>query len=226
MSDRIKKTPAMAVTTLGHEQTDWSPLMDNSIQKTTLYRYYDNDGHLLYVGITGDNTKRQSQHRRKSFWFGEIYSASFEHFNNRHEASQAEVAAIQSERPRYNTQHLNSKQREFSPIDLWAKLHLLGLMSGQDINKEPIEIDEDHRNFKKALDKFDLKGNDYSLDECLVMELEHLVWREVQGDISLPNLDTCNLCQNLMASEWLQDTLISLDQKTEMSRRVFLNAAN
>ena len=226
MSGRIEKTPAMAATTLGHEQTDWSPLMDNSIQKTTLYRYYDSQGHLLYVGITGDNTKRQSQHRRNSFWFGEIHSATFEHFITREQASQAEVSAIQSERPRYNTQHMNSKDTEFSPTDLWAKLHLLSIMGGHDINKQPIEIDEQHREFKDALDKFDLKNDAFSLDECLVMELEHLIWRELRGEISLPNLDSCNLCQNLMASEWLQNILIALDHKTEESRRMFLNATN
>ena len=102
--------------------------MDNSIQKTTLYRYFDSEGRLLYVGITGDNTKRQSQHRRNSFWFGEIASAKFEHFDTRRDAAQAEVLAIKNEKPLHNTQHLNSKKVEWNPVQIVAKWHLVSLI--------------------------------------------------------------------------------------------------
>jgi len=194
--------------------------------KTTLYRYFDSEGQLLYVGITGDNTKRQSQHRRNSFWFGEIASATFEHFVTREQAAQAEINAIKLEKPKHNVQHLNSKELKFDPIELLAKVHLLSILSGQDINRNPVEIDDAHYEFKQALDKFDLQSDQFTFDECLVMELEHLIWREVQGEIKLLNLDTCALCQSLFSSDWYGTTFAEIENKTERSRREFLNAAN
>ncbi len=95
--------------TLGREQTVKESTMDNSIQKTTLYRYFDSEGQLLYVGITGDNTKRQSQHRRNSFWFGKIASATFEHFDTRAEADSAETLAIKNEKPLHNIAKTSDK---------------------------------------------------------------------------------------------------------------------
>jgi predicted GIY-YIG superfamily endonuclease len=198
--------------------------MGNSTPKTTLYRYFDDTGQLLYVGITGDNTKRQSQHRRSSFWFGYIASATFEHFDTRQEAAQAEITAIQSEKPKHNSQHLNSKKAEFKPLELFAKFHLLSMMSGYDLNKKPVEIDAQHRNFKVAIDKFDLKNEFYNFDECLVMELEHLIWLEVKKEIQLPNIDTCEMCQTLLSSEWFANTLIEINNKTDRSRMEFVNA--
>jgi len=200
--------------------------MDKSIRKTMLYRYFDSENLLLYVGITGDNTKRQSQHRRDSFWFGYIASATFEHFDTREEAAQAEIEAIQNEKPKHNTQHLNSKKSEFKPLELFAKFHLLSIMCGYDLNKKPIEIDSDHLEFKTALDKFDLKSDCFSFDECLVMELEHLIWREVQKEIELPNIDACEMCQGILTSEWFVNTLFEIENKTERSRMEFLNATH
>ena len=200
--------------------------MDKSIQKTTLYRYFDNEGRLLYVGITGDNTKRQSQHRRNSFWFGEIASATFEHYESRQEACACEIRAIQEEHPLYNTQHLNSKKQEFNPAELVAKYHLLSMLSGFDINKNPIPIDRDHIEFKKSIDLFDLKNNDFSMDELIVMQLEDLVWRETLGEVELLNLDTCELCLSLFHSNWYGETLRLMDARIEKSRREFVNATN
>lgn len=200
--------------------------MDKSIQKTTLYRYFNSDDRLLYVGITGDNTKRQSQHKRNSFWFGEIAKATFQHFDNRGEAAQAEVTAIQNEQPLYNTQHLHSKKIEWNPIELGAKYHLLSMLHGFDINKVPIKIDVHHTEFKNCLDVFELQSDSFTMDELIAMQLEHLVWRETIGELELPNLDSCDLCVNLFNSNWFGQTLQSIDIKTEQSRRAFLNAAN
>ena len=199
--------------------------MDNSIQKTVLYRYFDSEGRLLYLGITGDNTKRQSQHRRDSFWFGLIASATFEHYPTRLEALAAEKSAIQSEQPKFNTQHLHSKKPDFNPIQMFAKLHLLTLMSGFDLNKKPVEIDQNHLNFKAEIDKFDTESEIYSLDECLVMELEHLVWREVQGEVQLPNLESCELCKTVFSSDWFESTLIEIDQRYDKAKMEKQNAA-
>ena len=216
----------MTQITLGHEQTDKESTMDKSIQKTTLYRYFDGGGRLLYVGITGNNLKRQSQHRRNSFWFGEIASATFEHFNSREDAQQAEVSAIQNEKPLHNTQHINSKKTDLNPVQMFAKYHLVSMMAGFDLNKKPIEIDDIHRNYKLAIDKFETQSDIFTLDECLVMELEHLIWLQVQGDIELPNLDKCELCDGLFKSDWYANTLMDIERRSYVPQAEVQNATN
>lgn len=103
--------------------------MNNSNQKKQLlYRYYNKDDELLYVGVTADNTKRESQHRRDSFWFGEIAFARYEYFDTREEVLEAEAKAIASEQPKHN---VKGTHRDTSTIriDFHPKLHLVQLMN-------------------------------------------------------------------------------------------------
>lgn len=69
---------------------------------TTLYRFFDTHGALLYVGISEYPLVRMHQHRLSKTWWLEIASSRFEHFESREAALMAEAAAIRSERPRYN----------------------------------------------------------------------------------------------------------------------------
>ena len=68
---------------------------------TTLYRLYGDDG-LLYVGVTRSFTSRIASHAGDKEWFGEIRSATFEHYSSPVEALAAERAAIVNEQPRWN----------------------------------------------------------------------------------------------------------------------------
>lgn len=72
---------------------------------TQLYRHYDADGELLYVGISVDFMKRLRQHGRVSEWFGRIASVRVEHFASRRDAESAEAVAIKRERPLFNKVH-------------------------------------------------------------------------------------------------------------------------
>jgi predicted GIY-YIG superfamily endonuclease len=69
---------------------------------TTLYRLYDKQGDLLYVGISVGGLQRLKQHRDSKDWFLEVASATFTHYPSRAEALKAEAQAIHSEHPRYN----------------------------------------------------------------------------------------------------------------------------
>ncbi len=69
---------------------------------TTLYRYFDAEGALLYVGITNHAVLRALQHSKFSRWWPSVRSATFEHFPAREEAIAAETLAIRAERPPYN----------------------------------------------------------------------------------------------------------------------------
>lgn len=72
------------------------------LEGTTLYRYFDADGKLLYIGITNHAVLRALQHSRFSRWWPSVRSATFEHYATRDEALAAEAAAITRERPPHN----------------------------------------------------------------------------------------------------------------------------
>ena len=68
----------------------------------TLYRAYDADGLLLYVGISNDFGKRKEQHSRWSPWFAVAARWSVEKYATRAEVEAAERVAIEEEDPAYN----------------------------------------------------------------------------------------------------------------------------
>jgi predicted GIY-YIG superfamily endonuclease len=69
---------------------------------TQLYRHYDADKNLMYVGISLNAFARLSQHRDHSKWFEKIAHVEIEHFPTREEALAAEKNAIKSENPMFN----------------------------------------------------------------------------------------------------------------------------
>jgi predicted GIY-YIG superfamily endonuclease len=71
----------------------------------TLYRFFDAQDRLLYVGITGDVTKRWRDHHRQKPWMKDVARATLTHYGSREELAVAEVQAIQTERPVHNVVH-------------------------------------------------------------------------------------------------------------------------
>lgn len=69
---------------------------------TTLYRLFDADGELLYVGIAGNPGRRFAQHGGEKPWWREVSETTLTHYDTRAEALMAEREAIQTEHPRYN----------------------------------------------------------------------------------------------------------------------------
>jgi len=69
---------------------------------TTLYRFYDGSGSLLYVGIAGNPGRRFEQHAKTKHWWADVASVAITHYQTRDEALVAETAAIQTEAPAYN----------------------------------------------------------------------------------------------------------------------------
>lgn len=72
---------------------------------THLYRHFDKDGDLLYVGISLSAVARLKQHMDHSRWANEISRIEIEQFPTREAALFAELKAIQSEKPRHNIVH-------------------------------------------------------------------------------------------------------------------------
>lgn len=72
------------------------------IGATTLYRLFDVEGELLYVGITSALGSRLSAHRRTQPWWDEVAETAVEAFDDRRSALAAEREAIETEGPRFN----------------------------------------------------------------------------------------------------------------------------
>lgn len=66
-----------------------------------VYRFYDELGSLLYVGIAHDPRTREANHRRKTWW-PLVRGRHVEWMSDRHAAHVAEKAAIETETPRFN----------------------------------------------------------------------------------------------------------------------------
>lgn len=85
------------------------------IGPSCLYRFFDEHGALLYVGITKDPTKRAREHSARSEWYPFARSHTLEWFDDRESALDAERAAIRRERPLFNRLGARSPLPEYAP---------------------------------------------------------------------------------------------------------------
>lgn len=69
---------------------------------TALYRYFDDQDRLLYVGITSDLTIRTRNHMKASDWMDFAVRSTIERYASRPEAEAAEHKAIAEETPIFN----------------------------------------------------------------------------------------------------------------------------
>jgi hypothetical protein len=76
--------------------------MHRSHMRTALYRHFDSENRLLYVGISLHAVIRLAGHRRHARWFDEVATVTIEWFETRDVALKAEQCAILKERPRFN----------------------------------------------------------------------------------------------------------------------------
>lgn len=67
-----------------------------------LYRFFDDSGVLLYVGISKHWTSRLNSHESRSDFFKLASHITLERYGTRQEVEQAETAAIVNEKPLYN----------------------------------------------------------------------------------------------------------------------------
>lgn len=84
---------------------------------TTLYRLFDDESRLLYVGISASRlgAKRFGQHSRSKDWWQEIAYARLEHFESRQIALRKEEEAIGTENPMHNIQSNPNRGKEPHP---------------------------------------------------------------------------------------------------------------
>lgn len=80
------------------------------MDKTKLYRHFDKDDNLLYVGISYDFLQRTGQHRLRSGWWDNITRMTIEDFDTRKQAEEAEYNAIVKEKPLHNVAFTEKSQ--------------------------------------------------------------------------------------------------------------------
>jgi predicted GIY-YIG superfamily endonuclease len=69
----------------------------------SLYRVYDSDGVLLYIGKTWNMENRMNDHSRHSKWWNEFSTMTVErNFYDYDSLTKAETMAIRDEQPKYN----------------------------------------------------------------------------------------------------------------------------
>lgn len=73
-------------------------------ERTALYRLFNAEDRLLYVGITTDTNVRWQAHSTAKWW-PDVARKDVQWFNHRVEAAEAEKAAIKSEQPLHNRAH-------------------------------------------------------------------------------------------------------------------------
>jgi len=74
-------------------------------QETYVYRLYDLNNNLLYIGIAKNIQRRFYGHSRKKHWWPEVAKSYIRKYPNREEASRIEKQAIMKYNPLYNSRH-------------------------------------------------------------------------------------------------------------------------
>lgn len=71
-------------------------------QRTALYRFYDADETLLYIGITNDPWRRWRDHVQEKPWYPRVKHQAITWYDSEWEARDAETRAIRAEGPLFN----------------------------------------------------------------------------------------------------------------------------
>ena len=81
-----------------------------------LYRWFDSNGYLLYVGISQTLFRRVKEHAKTADWITGASFMTVEWFENRHQVEEAEKRAIILEAPLYNLSHKPINDRKPSQV--------------------------------------------------------------------------------------------------------------
>lgn len=84
--------------------------------RCALYRHFDADGGLLYVGMSTNPTHRMSNHRTTAHWAERIARMDVEWYDTRPLATEAERIAITNELPMFNRMHTRDDRNPVAAI--------------------------------------------------------------------------------------------------------------
>lgn len=85
---------------------------ERAAKRCALYRHFDSEDTLLYVGISRNSVTRRMDHMREAIWARFQASETVVWFDDREQAEAAEQAAIRDESPVFNILHAGPSARE------------------------------------------------------------------------------------------------------------------
>lgn len=127
--------------------------MDTADAPTVLYRFYDKDGNLLYVGITAKLSRRVADHRRRQPWWRQRVRTTIEVHPRRWAALDAERVAIVTEKPRYNIAGRDAAIPAWPPVSFRA--------DGMPV-VTPLSVTTDHRGVRTVRIRCPLCGRTHT----------------------------------------------------------------
>ena len=149
----------------------------------TLYRFFDSEGRLLYVGISKFFEARMKQHYRNSSWFFDSMSVTLEHFETREQVEQAEAIAIKSENPIHNKA---GKPGYESPLDHFAKV--------KNWTYSNTQVDTQHADLVQLIKELlASSGADYKRQQSRWIALFFIEAYEILNDSAKSGCETCDL---------------------------------
>lgn len=77
----------------------------DELERTSVYKYYDQIGILIYVGITNQESARNKQHNASKHWWHFVARQDVSHHESREGALAEERRLIQKHLPPFNVQH-------------------------------------------------------------------------------------------------------------------------
>ena len=113
--------------------------------RTALYRHWNADGELLYVGISLNAVSRLAQHRIEANWFDDIARVDIEWHPTREAAESAERSAIKTEHPLHNIAHVVMSPALVAMLRKVGPLHMVdpnGSLLPEFASLTPDESDE------------------------------------------------------------------------------------
>lgn len=113
-------------------------MRNRSAETHILYRFFADD-ELLYVGITNNPRNRLKAHQADKTWFSQVTRSTMQHFATREALMEAEIKAIQAEKPRYNVTYADGATAQ--PIKVRERGQAQSVF-GADANKFPQPGDE------------------------------------------------------------------------------------
>ena len=125
-----------------------------------VYRHYDANEILLYVGVSKDHLRRLSQHHDTARWYDQIAVVTVETFQNRQEAEEAEDRIIERELPIYNIRRPRplfrdpNNQSSVLQTNEDRDLQRIGILrkrSGADVIHDVLRTNEDRGSTRKEI---------------------------------------------------------------------------
>jgi len=160
------------------------------MEKTALYRFYDKDKNLLYVGISKDWLFRLETHKKNKPWIQEVTDIKIAWYSRRINAELAERSAIRWEFPKYNKQSVVLKS------DAWEHFESIRIPNG---------LDQFHTDLYVATNRF--------VDQAFPMDCDFgniIEWAlcESLHELSKDNVEVvldCSECVKIAHSWWLTE---------------------